>query len=280
MGFRDWLTGRKPDTERPREFVVNLTAGVVVDPLVKVTGTTTHGKGAAGRLVARKQLADHIPLHIDGQLQREPSNPVDKLAVAVHVEGERIGYLPSHIAKSLRLDAGAALPCALQIFCANTGTGTRVEAWAWVSDGDPQWRFSEASPPPLTTGEKRSSERAAIDHMVNEALAGDGERAKQFKAARVNGVHYLQLIEPIKQLKREGRLLDALELCEIAIRGAEKDRQGREPAPWYTEQAAIIHRKLGNREAELAVLRRWISACPPQRVHGSKIAERLAKLEG
>ena len=71
---------------------------------------------------------------------------------------------------------------------------------------------------------------------------------------------------------------DALVLCYAAIDGAEANREGREPAPWYTEQAAIIHRKLGQRDKEIAALERWLAACPPERRDGSRIKERLSKL--
>lgn len=95
----------------------------------------------------------------------------------------------------------------------------------------------------------------------------------------VDGVHYLELIEPIKQLKREGRLEEALVLCYKAIEGAEGDAGRGMPAPAYTEQAAIIHRKLGQKDQEVAVLKRWLARCPKGRREGSSIAERLAKLE-
>jgi hypothetical protein len=117
--------------------------------------------------------------------------------------------------------------------------------------------------------------------MVREALKGDDpRRAEQFERELVGGVHYLETIEPIKQLKRDGKLDVALALCYAAIEGAEGARDGREPAPWYTEQAAIIHRKRGERDEEIAVLRRWLAACPPDRRMGSKIQERVDKLEG
>jgi hypothetical protein len=93
--------------------------------------------------------------------------------------------------------------------------------------------------------------------------------------------HYLETVEPIKQLKRDGRLTEALELCYRSIDAAENAAalDGLEPPPWYTEQAAIIHRKLGDRDAEIAVLQRWIEACPPKRRAGSKIRQRLDRLQ-
>ena len=46
----------------------------------------------------------------------------------------------------------------------------------------------------------------------------------------------------------------------------------------YTEHAAIILRKLGRRDDEILVLKRWLALCPPQYRDGSRIGERLAKL--
>jgi hypothetical protein len=71
---------------------------------------------------------------------------------------------------------------------------------------------------------------------------------------------------------------EALVVCYAAIEGAERACAGREPARWYTEQAAIIHRKLGQRDEEIAVLERWLRACPPDRRSGSGIKRRLDKL--
>lgn len=130
----------------------------------------------------------------------------------------------------------------------------------------------------MSSGAKAAAKQNGINDMVSEALAGGGTRAASFKEGMVKGVHHLQLIEPIKQLKREGRLEEALSLCNSAILGAEKAREGREPAPWYAEQAAIIHRKLGQREEEIAVLRRWLKSCPANLRDGSRIKTRLDKL--
>ncbi|SDL53506.1 hypothetical protein [Arthrobacter sp. ok362] len=114
--------------------------------------------------------------------------------------------------------------------------------------------------------------------MVQDALASGGSRAAQFKRGMVDGVHYLELVEPIKQLKREGQFDEALVLCYKA-EAAEGDAGGREPAPWYTEQAAIVHRKLSQKDEEIAVLKGWLAKCPKAHRSGSRIAERLAKLE-
>jgi len=114
--------------------------------------------------------------------------------------------------------------------------------------------------------------------MVREALAEGGQRAAQFRRGMVNGVHYLELVEPIKQLKREGKLEQALTLCYAAIEGAENAREGGSPTPHYTKEAAIIHRKLGQRDQEIAVLERWLKFFPEKDRANTTVGERLAKL--
>ncbi len=211
-------------------------------------------------------------------MQREPANKADPNAIAVHVEGERIGYLPGYVAARVDLTASGSRAVEVQIFTQVLAKGLRAEAWAWLSPTPPQWQWSETNRPPLSSQAKAAAHQAGVAEMVNDALAGGGVRAVSFEQGMVNGVHYLQLVEPIKQLKREGRLDETLVLCKAAIEGAEAGREGREPAPWYTEQAAIIYRKLGQRDEEIAVLRRWLAVCPPDRRDGSRIKERLDKL--
>jgi len=196
----------------------------------------------------------------------------------VLVDGVRIGALPGYKTQELALKPGLSLPVLVQLFSANGPKGRRVDAWAWLGPGAPRWRYGPSSCPPTTTEERAKEAHDERQRMVAEGLAGGGTQAEQFRAGMVNGVHYLELVEPIKELKREGRLDEALQLCYQAIQGAENDRDGREPAPAYTIDAAIIHRKLKQRDEEIAVLQRWIDHCPPERRAGSQIATRLAKL--
>ncbi|SDL22808.1 hypothetical protein SAMN05216298_3158 [Glycomyces sambucus] len=218
-------------------------------------------------------------LDIEAVLRRVPDNHVDPAAVAAHADGMRIGYLSSATARYLPLRPGAELRVPMRLFSLKRDRNYRGEAWVWLGSEPPQWSYSAANPPPLTPEEKRAAESAFRTNLVQQALVEGGSRAEQFRAGMVNGIHYLELVEPIKQLKRDGRLREALELCYQAIEGAEKAAGGLEPAPAYTEHAAIIHRKLGERELEIAVLKRWIDHTPADRREGSKIAERLAKLQ-
>lgn len=247
--------------------------------LVKLTGTTTFARDAITRLAQRHAIDKGGYLEVQGSLQREPQNPADPMAVSVQVEGEKVGYLPGFLARDLRLSSGGAQSVRVQIFTELLPKGLRAEAWAWLGAGAPRWQWTAEKRPPLSSAAKAAAHQADVDSLVADALAGGGQRANEFEAGMVNGVHYLQLVEPIKQLKREDRLDEALTLCLAAIEGAEAGRDGREPAPWYTEQAAIIYRKLGRRDDEVAVLRRWLAVCPPERREGSSIKARLRKIE-
>lgn len=293
MGVKHWFgsarhkpedapSARQAQTSEPPavRVVTSLSVDPSIDGLVKMTGTTTIGADAVTALLRRRGADGRGPIEEFALLQREPGNPVDPQAVAVHVEGERIGYLPSYVAKLLPLAVGTAQPVPIQLFFMVGASGVRAEGWVWIGETRPKWQYSVESPPPLTAEEKRMADQRGRTQMVTEALAEGGARATQFRAGMVDGVHYLELIEPIKQLKREGRLQEALELCYRAIEGAEGDSQGMMPTPWYTEQAAIIHRQLGERDQEIAVLKRWLIHTPPELRDGTKIAERLRKLTG
>lgn len=257
----------------------------VIDPAfaqpVAMTGTTTMNAVAAQALW--RSRPDHSsPMWVGaGQFVPEPDNPADANAVAVHVHGERVGYLPGYLARQwpLARQKSQTMPCQVQIW----GSEDRVIGWAAAGDpGIPvNWPHTPDNPPAMTAKQRAAARSAAVSDMVHEAINGnDPARKAQFERGMVGGYHYLETIEPIAELKRQKRYDEALVLCYGAIAAAEADAasEGRQPAPAYTEQAAIIHRKLGQRDEEIAVLQRWLAACPPQFRDGSKIQQRLNKL--
>lgn len=288
MGFGSWasrLFGEKggvqhadPDDGFADQPIKTLTISSQYQECLEVAGTTTFAKDAVAALADRKGLGERGYFEGEAQLQREPANLVDPKAVAVLVDGEKVGCLPSYAARDMPLMIGASAPVAYQLHVLRDKK-LLAKAYVWLGDSTPQWAYSRENLPALSSKEKIDSSHEAMSTMVQEALEGD-ERAQQFKRGMVDGVHYLEMVEPIKQLKREGRHEEALVLCYKAIQAAEQDAGGREPAPWYTEQAAIVHRKLGDRDKGVAVLGRWLARSPKSRREGSKIAERLAKLEG
>jgi hypothetical protein len=290
MGLGSWVKqafGTKPakavppgepgsPSDEPVGLSVTISTGTAL--CVELAGTTTFTKDAVAALADRHNLGTRGYYEGPAQLQREPDNPADPHAVAVIVEGEKVGYLPSPANRGTGLRPGASAPATYQLHVLREAK-LKAKAFVWLGDGQPEWDHTEDNPPGLTTAERANEAHREMSGMVQEALASGGARATQFKRGMVDGVHYLELVEPIKQLKRDGRLEEALVLCYKAITAAEGDAGGREPAPWYTEQAAIVHRKLAQKDEEIAVLKRWLAKCPKAHRSGSRIAERLAKLE-
>lgn len=274
MGISEWFN------RTPRPLPTSAVPASFSGEPVKMAGTTTFGAAGAGAAFHARGMYSGGLLELPGQLVPEPENPADPSAVAVHVEGDKVGYLPGHLSAQLALAPGEVLTCQVQLWGAPDRGNLRVLGWVAHGAGPVAWPHTDENPPAVTMSDQRAERAAATTTMVDEALGGtDPNRAAQFRRGMVGRYHYLEAVEPIQQLKREGRLAEALELCYGAIEAAENDRDGREPAPWYTEQAAIIHRKRGERDLEVAVLQRWLNVCPPERREGSKICQRLAKLQ-
>jgi len=278
MGIREWFN--RAERNSPTRLAAPIPAALDGGQPVKMAGTTTFGAAAAAAVLHARGMFPGGLLELAGQLVPEPENAADPNAVAVHAEGARVGYLPGYLAGQLVLAPGELLPCQVQLWAATDRGKLRVIGWVAHGAGPVSWPHTAQNPPAVTVADERAERAAATSDMVDEGLTSDNpERAAQVKAGMVGRYHYLETVEPIQQLKREGRLQEALDLCYGAIDAAENDRDGREPAPWYTEQAAIIHRKRGERDLEVAVLERWVSACPAERRDGSKIGQRLAKLQ-
>ncbi|CAN5650030.1 hypothetical protein BH23CHL2_BH23CHL2_25780 [soil metagenome] len=78
-------------------------------------------------------------------------------------------------------------------------------------------------------------------------------------AGYLDGRHYTEYAGEIKQLKRDRKHDEALDLLNriIDVIELESETTGRPAPPWYYEQAAIIHRKEQDYPAEIAVLQRY-----------------------
>ncbi len=133
---------------------------------------------------------------------------------------------------------------------------------------------SPATPEPLT-GEVASTLEERRQQRYDEAMKNKTEiteRMKREDPARaqrefVRGKHFVYWTERIRQLKRDGRNHDALDLLAECIAAAERGRDRREPAPWYSTQFAIVSRKCGYIDDEIQVLERLL------RYHGDRPVE-------
>ena len=92
---------------------------------------------------------------------------------------------------------------------------------------------------------------------------------------------YTDLVDEIKQLKRDKSYVEAERLLLVAIEACEEEAKNRGDswgvAPWYYEQLAIIYRKQKMWNKEISVLERYESMPKYNGIGSSRLKERLQK---
>lgn len=195
MGIKDWLKGLlgvqrssavepRPNTSSRSPVTVSLEIGG--NPCVEVAGTTTFAKTAVLALASRYRLPERGYLEAGAWLQREPDNPVDADAVVIVVDGEKVGNLPSHLARALPLPPGISKEVIYQLHVVG-GKKWAAKAFVWLGPGRPQWTYTADTPPPLTSRDRTLTRARQQSDMVREALESGGERAAQFQRGMYQG---------------------------------------------------------------------------------------------
>lgn len=97
----------------------------------------------------------------------------------------------------------------------------------------------------------------------------------------VDGRHYTEWVDVVRDLRRGGDDADALKLLEKLMRATlqEAAATGLPPAPWYFEQAAMVHRKAQDPTGEVAVLKRFLAGMPAGFEVPPQIPDRLRKAQ-
>ncbi|MEZ4521290.1 MAG: hypothetical protein R3A46_06565 [Thermomicrobiales bacterium] len=98
---------------------------------------------------------------------------------------------------------------------------------------------------------------------------------------QVDGRHYTEHVEDVKQLKRDGKHGEAIELLNRLIDAVEQesDVTGYPVAPWYYEQLAIVYRKDKQFMDEVRVLQRYENQRKRQGSRPDWLTERLTKAQ-
>ena len=109
----------------------------------------------------------------------------------------------------------------------------------------------------------------------------NAEQSRMKEVGSVEGAHYTDHVERVKQLKREKRHSEAIDLLLKLVDATEAEARaaGREwgVAPWYYEQLAVIYRKEKRFADEVAVLERYEAQPGAPGASPSRLAERLKK---
>lgn len=116
-----------------------------------------------------------------------------------------------------------------------------------------------------------------------EEIAGDfsAEQERIREAGLVDGAHYTEYVDGVKQLKREKRHAEAVALLDNLVEATEAQStaaaEGRGVAPWCYEQLAVIYRKEKRFSDEVAILERYQAQPKAPGAGPNKLTERLAK---
>lgn len=230
----------------------------------------------------------------EAELRREPDNRYDTDAIAVVIASRKVGYI--------KAEACGDLAPALDRFGGNArarGIPALVRGgWPdkpflgvmlWLNHEDVRrplggvdwdglieeftcqhwpphdWEGSDhVADVPTRTGQERS-------HLRPNGLVGEPRMPPLTE-------HYSAYVEDVEELKRrkENERAEALLLALIEAVEEESVKAGLGVAPWYYEQLAIVRRKRGDLDGEVAVLERF-AAMP--HAPGASTLRVLARLE-
>lgn len=249
---------------RKKPVVVDLRGGQTVE----VVGES-HYQDALRRLCGGKTEAGHHKPAV-AVLSPEFDNPHDSNAISVSIDGRLVGYMSRTDAKNYRL---------LIEEMHRQGQVARSGAWivgGWRRDqsdqghfgvklnlGAPDWAHPATSPPNPTMAPR-------------DPVHTGRSTTKRLEVGFVEGRHYTDWVEVVKEQKRAGNYEQALTMLYRLCDAVEKESQatGHRLAPWYFEQVAIEERRAGRPHRELAILERYESSPLANR---GQFSERLAK---
>jgi hypothetical protein len=178
----------------------------------------------------------------------EPTNPFDRHAVKVTVDGHHIGYVPADLSPKVSAELGRLPRGSIAIMPARVWGRLRPEQWyARVTLG------YDIEPEPerdYYADERESREREARFKLTREAGSIDGD--------------YWTVYKPeVAELKRQARYEDAFARLLQMSTAAEREAAISLTAPddWPTDQICIVLAKLKRTPEVLGHLERYVAAC-------------------
>jgi hypothetical protein len=114
------------------------------------------------------------------------------------------------------------------------------------------------------TAAREDQMQQQVDDLREKRLDTGGREAAEEVARTVRGESVFHWIPVIEQLKRQGRLGEALELAWECMEVAETALLfgGAVPPPGWVTKVAVIARKLDRADLEVEVLERWFAHLP------------------
>lgn len=101
--------------------------------------------------------------------------------------------------------------------------------------------------------------------FLRSIFGGDKSSVSQVGQAKdghgfVRGRHFTEWVDEVKQLKRDQKQHEVIQLCLEAVDAteAEQARNGLSVAPWWYDQVALAARRTGQSDLERDVMQRYL----------------------
>lgn len=219
----------------------------------------SHYQGALTEILRETFAPSNIPEKGEIEkwvtLRRESLNPHDPNAVYAEIDGRKVGYVSRGQLTSDELTVIESMDVHVAAFIGWSRKpifGVRLD---------------------LQDGDLKGVARPVAD-------TSPATRAKGSTVGSIDGRHYTDFVETVKALKRSGDNRGAVDLLLRLVAAVENESrvEGVPVAPWYYEQLAIIYRKTGDREKEVAVLQRFMEQKIGIGASVPRLQERLTRL--
>lgn len=260
------------------------------DPPLNLVAGESHHEEALRRIAGPPRQGGWL-VPCEAELRREPDNRYDEAAIAVYIEGGKVGYVCADACGELAaaMDGGrwqrvARVPALVRggwpdkpnlgvmlwLQRAEVRTGLRGVDWALMVE-----RFPSRGWPP------KPDEGVPVLAVVP---SDTGRRRRRLASRRGREPrmpplvdHYTAYVEDVGELKRRGRLEDAERLLLALVEACEEEarQEGLGVPPWYYEQLAIVRRKRLDFDGELEVLERFAAQLHAPGVGTPKLLKRL-----
>lgn len=271
MGLLGRLFGRKdPPWLKPIPGGLEITATLSEGRFrVDVVGESRYQE--ALEAIAGGRTEDGADLETAALLVPEPSNRYDPNAVQVMIDGRVVGYLS-------RENAAVLQPRIVEMV---RGTKRAVACRArvvggWDRGGGDRGHFGvRLYLDPADLG----VEADELDGWWEEPEARTGRRRGGVGPGLVDGRHFTEYVDEVRELRRQGREEEAERLLLRLVDAVEAEAaaEGRGVAPWYYEQLAIIYRKRRDLDAEVCILERFARQRQASGASPSKLVARLER---
>jgi hypothetical protein len=134
--------------------------------------------------------------------------------------------------------------------------------------------------PPLSTVLFGKKSRKSTPYKDIDITSETSKKPFDEEAGFVEGHHYTEYVERVKQLKRENRHSVAIELLFKLVDATENEAKvnGGGVAPWYYEELADIYRKINQPDDERSILERYDKQPKARGKRPEMIKKRLNKI--